>query len=81
MAGRTIPVADTAVASAALEEIAAIYDDAQVGVDGTSFPEFLLQCASKVKFQPSTRQLVLTFDLGMSGGEREPGGTGGVPGD
>lgn len=74
MAGRPIPVADLAVAEAALKQIAQIYSDS--GLDQTmSFDEFLLECASKVKFQPSTRQLVLTFDLATGEpAQDQPGG-------
>lgn len=62
--GRRVPVADKAIAQAALDEIATEY--ASFGdVAEVTFPEFLLEWAAKVKFQPSTRQLVLTFDLGM----------------
>lgn len=69
---RKIPVADTAIARAALDELVQIFNDS--GLDQTmTSTEFFLDCASKVKFQPSTRQLVLTFDLDMSGD------TGGAP--
>lgn len=64
---RRIPVADKAVAQAALEEIAAEYDRVTESAGGNdlTFTEFLLEWAAKVRFQPSTRQLVMTFDLGM----------------
>lgn len=68
---RSIPVADQAIASAAMEEIAAIYEAAGIS-DDVSFPQFLLECASRVKFQPSTRQLVLTFDLATGGQDERP---------
>lgn len=65
---RPIPVADLAVAKAALVQIVEIFNES--GLDQTmTFDEFLLDCASKVKFQPSTRQLVLTFDLATGGQE------------
>lgn len=68
---RTIPVADTAIAqvalSALLDEIAGstateTYNDG----DASMVAELLVSSASKVQFQPSTRRLVLTYDLGMS---------------
>jgi hypothetical protein len=37
--------------------------------DLDSIAAHILAAASKVRFQPSTRQLVLTFDLAMSGSE------------
>lgn len=54
-------VADEAVATAALEQIYANYLGSSDG--GDSFTEYLLTQASKVQFQPSTRQLILKFDL------------------
>lgn len=68
---RKIAVSDSAVARAALEEMAEVA--ANAGMEGlVEYSEFLLECASDVKFQPSTRQLVLKFDLDMSGGASEP---------
>lgn len=65
--GRRVPVADKAIAEAALAAIETEYDQACEAAGGNSltFGEFLLEWASKVKFQPSTRQLVITLDLGM----------------
>lgn len=72
---RKIPVADVAIAEAALDQISQIYYDSGLGEQETPpFQRFLLECASKVRFQPSTRQLVLTFDLDMSG-DTSPSGT------
>ena len=56
--GRPVPVADKAVAQAALSSLLTDEYDA-------SYSEFLVDTASRVRFQPSTRQLVLTFDLAM----------------
>lgn len=76
MGHRKVAVADKAIASAALEEIAAEYDSASDSAGGMelTFPQFLLEYASRVRFQPSTRQLVLTFDLDMSGTAADPDG-------
>lgn len=71
--GRRIPVADDAVAQVALTTLlneiggsAATESLADSGEpDGTQVAIYLVGAASKVRFQPSTRQLVLTFDLGM----------------
>lgn len=67
MAGRVIPVADKAIATAALTEILTVEFAAATG---DSNPETaalvaagLVNQASRVVFQPSTRQLVLKFDL------------------
>lgn len=63
MAAGPIPVADTAVGMAAL---IALLD----GMPGAEFdPDTVaayILAAAKVRFQPSTRRLVLTFDLEMS---------------
>lgn len=71
---RKISVADSAIAQAALDEIHAVFISSGLDQEMT-FVEFLLnECASKIRFQPSTRQVVLTFDLDMSG-EQSAGGT------
>ena len=66
---RPIPVADKAVAQAALTDLMAAavtnvtsYPDRE---QGAWLAAELIGFASKVRFQPSTRQLVLTFDLAM----------------
>lgn len=65
---RKIAVSDKAIALAALEEVAQTFEEAYSGpAEVGAFPAFLVEVASKVRFQPSTRQLVLTFDLDMSG--------------
>ena len=73
-----INVADQAIAQTALTEVLA----ASI-MDVTSYPDreqaalhaaFLLGKASKVRFQPSTRQLVLTFDLAFNSGEPDTSG-------
>lgn len=71
---RPIPVADLAIATAALRQIVEIFNES--GLDQTmTFDEFLLECASKVKFQPSTRQLILTFDLATGADQPDPTNT------
>lgn len=70
---RSIPVADQAIAEAALSKLDEIYNEAGL-VDTMTYPLFMLECASRVRFQPSTRQLVLTFDLDMSS-DQSTGGT------
>jgi len=74
--GRPIPVADKAIGNAALTELlmAAIEK-----ATGDPNPETavrvaadLIDDASKVRFQPSTRQLVLTFDLAMRSDSTDP---------
>ena len=59
--GRPVPVADKAVAQAALSSL--LTDEYDAGYSLVA--EFLVDTASRVRFQPSTRQLVLTFDLAM----------------
>jgi len=53
-------VADKAIAQVALTEILARSTDSDVAVH---IAEDVLRQTSSVKFRPSTRQLVLTFDL------------------
>jgi hypothetical protein len=72
-----IPVADRAIANAALTELLMHVEDDDgalppVGT-GTMMAAALVGAASRVRFQPSTRQLVLTFDLGMSSSEGPEG--------
>lgn len=63
-----IPVADEAVAQVAMT----VLFDRILAEQVTGEPEAeataakMLDAASRVQFQPSTRRLVLTFDLGMS---------------
>jgi hypothetical protein len=66
---RQVPVADKAIANAALTVL--LMDGAEVAI-GDPNPEasvllanYLVESAAKVKFQPSNRTLVLTFDLSM----------------
>lgn len=66
-------VADEAVAIAALEQLYANYLGSSDG--GDNFTEYLVSQASRVQFQPSTRQLVLKFDLAF--GEPAQGSTDG----
>jgi hypothetical protein len=65
---RKIPVADDAIALVVLDQLAQMYgqDEANQTVDLT---EYIVTSAAKVRYQQSTRQLVLTFDLGMSPAE------------
>ena len=60
---RPIPVADKAVAQSALIEVLEQIDPS--GFTPVAVAVELVCTASKVRFQPSTRQLVLTFDLAM----------------
>lgn len=57
--GRPIPVADKAVAQAALTALFEPMDDAG------EIADVVIEAASRVRFQPSTRQLVITLDLAM----------------
>lgn len=57
-----IPVSDRIIAKATIEQL---YDAWVNDEGGESLAEFMLTAASKFRFQPSTRQLVLTFDLAM----------------
>lgn len=67
MAGRAIPVADKAIANAALTEILMVEFASATGdanpQTATLVAAGLINQAAKVRFQPSTRQLVLTYDL------------------
>ena len=66
MAAGPIPVADTAVGMAALIALLDEMPGAEFEVD--SVAAYIL-AAAKVRFQPSTRRLVLSFDLAMSPAE------------
>jgi hypothetical protein len=63
-----IPVADEAVAKVAitklLEQVLASEVTTEPKAD--SMASKILEAASRVQFQPSTRRLVLSFDLGMT---------------
>lgn len=64
--GAPIKVADTAVGMAALIALLDEIDrEVYIVADIDSVAAHILAAASKVRFQPSTRQLVLTFDLSM----------------
>jgi hypothetical protein len=54
-----VNVSDLAVAEAALTRL--LEDNAVDGASGVT--ACILAATSKIRFQPSTRQLVLTFDL------------------
>ena len=60
--GRPVPVADRVIARGTLEELHNSWGEDD---SGASLAEFMVAAASKVRFQASTRQLVLTFDLAM----------------
>lgn len=62
---RKIPVADEAIARAAL---AALLEEADMD-PSIDIAELIVNTASRVQFQPSTRRLILSFDLGMSTAE------------
>jgi hypothetical protein len=78
---RAIHVADRAIANAALTELLIHVEDQEGKLypagTATAMAAEILDAASKVKFQPSTRQLVLTFDLDMSAPEQPTSGFGG----
>jgi len=69
MPGKPIPVADKAIANAALTEL--LMDAFEAATDDRNAATAvmvsadLLDRAARIRFQPSTRQLVLTFDLAM----------------
>lgn len=69
----TINVADKAIANAALTEMFLNFTDPQGNPTGPEMAvviaEELVTQASKIRFQPSTRQLVLTFDLAFNTSE------------
>jgi hypothetical protein len=68
--GNPIKVADQAVGMAALISLLDQIDQETYDAnDVDSMAAHIIAAASKVRFQPSTRQLVLTFDLAMSGSE------------
>jgi len=68
--GRPIPVADKAVGMAALIAVLEDLDGVPLDqADREAIAVHLFTAASKVKFQPSTRQLVMTFDLAFSASE------------
>lgn len=66
-----IPVADEAVAQVAMTTLLdRILDTETTGEPGApSMAGKLIEAASRVQFQPSTRRLVLTFDLAMNPAE------------
>lgn len=77
----TINVADKAVAQAALTEVLSDLLDSKehpeledpIGLADETV-SYLLGKASRVRFQPSTRQLVLTFDLAFNTSEPDTSG-------
>jgi hypothetical protein len=64
---RKIPIADEAIARAALE---ALLEEANMD-PSVDIAELIVKTASRVQFQPSTRRLILSFDLGMSPTEED----------
>lgn len=69
---RKIPVADEVIAEVALTkliELGELVPTADGEVPTYSIVALFLTSAAKVRYQQSTRQLVLTFDLGMSPAE------------
>lgn len=62
-----IPVADKAIAQVALTELLArvLSSEKVTEPNPASMAGKLLEASSGVKFQPSNRRLVLSFDLGM----------------
>lgn len=65
-AQRPIPVADQTIAMSVLDQVYASWlkDETDEGLAA-----WILQHTAKVRFQPSTRQLVLTFDLAFNTSE------------
>lgn len=63
MAGKPVPVADKAIAEAALT---ALFELAEFMTPADA-AAYLIETASKIRFQPSTRQLIVTIDLAMGG--------------
>ena len=63
-----IPVADEAVAQVAITKLIGLILTSEVTTEPepASMATKVIDAASRVQFQPSTRRLVLTFDLGMS---------------
>lgn len=63
-----IPVADEAVAQVAMTVLFDRILDGEISgePEAGSIAGKLVDAAARVQFQPSTRRLVLTFDLGMS---------------
>ena len=63
-----IPIADEAVAHVALTTLLTriLATEQTTEAKPESMAGKVLEAASRVQFQPSTRRLVLTFDLGMS---------------
>ena len=63
-----IPVADAAVAQVAMTVLFDKILDGEISgePDASSVAGKLVDAAARVQFQPSTRRLVLTFDLGMT---------------
>lgn len=75
----TINVADKAIANAALYEVLiehyAKYPELEAPIElAEATAAHLTRSASKVRFQPSTRQLVLTFDLAFNSNEPDTSG-------
>lgn len=75
-APKPVPVADKAIANAALTEMFLTFSDPEGEPTGPAMAvviaEELVTRASKIRFQPSTRQLVLTYDLSFGGDASEP---------
>lgn len=63
-----IPVADEAVAEVAITKLLerVLASEKTTEPQPGSMAVKMLEAASRVQFQPSTRRLVLSFDLGMS---------------
>lgn len=75
----TVNVADKAIAQVALASVTAGHLDKYPELEdpeglSEAMAAFLLDKASKVRFQPSTRQLVLTFDLAFNSNEPDTSG-------
>lgn len=74
----TINVADKAIANAALTEVLMNGIEEATGDPNATtailLADYLITQASKVRFQPSTRQLVLTFDLAFNSSEPDTSG-------
>lgn len=62
---KPITIADKVIALTVLETLVKTWETDDEDV--RALPEVIVDAAARVRFQPSTRQLVLTFDLASEG--------------
>lgn len=72
MASEQISIGDEAIAQVAMTKMFEAF--AGSGLTEEGMADWFLRKASKVRFQPSTRQLVLTFDLAFNTSEPDTSG-------